>query len=83
MKLAEQRSKIIKVPIDPISPTAAGPIDGPRPIDGPPIGPTYHVMISSIPIVEEKFKIVFHWAESRDISKFYKCFQLIIIIPSR
>ena len=82
MKLAKQRSKLIKVPIDPIIPIAAGPIDGPRPLDGPPIEPTYE-MIWSIPIVEEKFKIVFHWAESRDISKFYKCFQLIIIIPSR
>lgn len=59
MKLAEQRSKLIKVPIDPVFPTAAGPIDGPRPIDGAPIGPTYHVMISSIPIVEEKFTTLF------------------------
>ena len=67
MKLAEQRMKLTKVPLDPIIPAAADPVDGSRPLDGPLIGPTYYVSTWTLPIVEEKFTIVFIWAESRDI----------------
>jgi len=70
LKLAKKRGKQIKVPIDPIKPIPAGPIDGPHPLDGPPMRPPRPLDLGppigpsngltwSIPIVEEKFTIVF------------------------
>jgi len=64
--MAKKRGKEIKVPIpeDPIC--AAGPIDG----------PTY-VLKWSIPIIEEKFTIVFINAKVLDINLHFEAYIII------